>query len=185
MELRRFQLEAMSRLSDAMAQDGKCDIIFKSPTGSGKTIVLTRFMSEFMRGHKKTVFVWLTPGEGSLEEQSKAKMDRYCAGASTKLLSDVMTGGFAAGDAVFINWQKLNKDGKAACSIFIMPPSIEELQKRLEGRGTDAPEVIAKRVAKAEFEISKSPEFDHKVINDDLATAVADTRAIIDAFLVK
>ena len=114
MELRRFQLEAMSRLSDAMAQDGKRDIIFKSPTGSGKTIVLTRFMSEFMRGHKKTVFVWLTPGEGSLEEQSKAKMDRYCAGASTKLLSDVMTGGFAAGDAVFINWQKLNKDGNNA-----------------------------------------------------------------------
>ena len=114
MELRRFQLEAMSRLSDAMAQDGKRDIIFKSPTGSGKTIVLTRFMSEFMRGHKKTVFVWLTPGEGNLEEQSKAKMDRYCAGASTKLLSDVMTGGFAAGDAVFINWQKLNKDGNNA-----------------------------------------------------------------------
>ena len=53
MELRRFQLEAMSRLSDAMAQDGKRDIIFKSPTGSGKTIVLTHFMNEFMRGHKK------------------------------------------------------------------------------------------------------------------------------------
>ena len=75
--------------------------------------------------------------------------------------------------------------GEAACSIFIMPPSVEELQKRLEGRGTDSAEVIAKRVAKAEFEISKSPEFDHKVINDDLATAVADTRAIIDNFLKK
>jgi guanylate kinase len=75
--------------------------------------------------------------------------------------------------------------GDKACSIFIMPPSIAELQKRLEGRGTDAPEVIAKRVAKAEFEISKSPEFDHKVINDDLATAVADTRKIIDCFLAE
>jgi guanylate kinase len=55
----------------------------------------------------------------------------------------------------------------------------------LEGRGTDAPEVIAKRVAKAEFEISKAPEFDHKVVNDDLATAVAETRAIIDNFLAE
>ena len=75
--------------------------------------------------------------------------------------------------------------GDKACSIFIMPPSIEELQKRLEGRGTDSADIIAKRVAKAEFEISKAPEFDHKVVNDDLATAVADTRAIIDAFLAR
>ena len=66
-----------------------------------------------------------------------------------------------------------------------MPPSIEELQKRLEGRGTDAAEVIAKRVAKAEFEISKAEHFDHQVVNDDLATAVAETRKIIDAFLAK
>ncbi len=114
MELRRFQIEAMSRLMDAMNDADHRDIVFKSPTGSGKTIVLTRFMSEFMRGHNGTVFVWLTPGEGNLEEQSKEKMDRYSAGASTKLLSDVMTGGFAAGDAVFINWQKLNKDGNNA-----------------------------------------------------------------------
>lgn len=114
MKLRRFQIEAMSRLMDAMDDADHRDIIFKSPTGSGKTIVLTRFMSEYMRGHNGTAFVWLTPGEGNLEEQSKAKMDRYSAGASTKLLSDVMTGGFAAGDAVFINWQKLNKDGNNA-----------------------------------------------------------------------
>ena len=67
MELRRFQIEAMSRLMDAMNDADHRDIVFKSPTGSGKTIVLTRFMSEFMRGHNGTVFVWLTPGEGSLE----------------------------------------------------------------------------------------------------------------------
>jgi guanylate kinase len=55
----------------------------------------------------------------------------------------------------------------------------------LEGRGTDAPEVIAKRGAKAEFEISKADHFDHQVVNDDLATAVAETRRIIDSFLVE
>lgn len=103
MELKRFQLRTIADLNAAMEDRGRRDIILKSPTGSGKTIVLTHFMSEYMRGHAHTVFVWLTPGEGNLEEQSKAKMDRYCHGAATKLLSDVMTGGFEAGDAVFIN----------------------------------------------------------------------------------
>lgn len=109
-----FQLRAMAELDRAMETPGRRDIILKSPTGSGKTIILTHFMAEYMRSRAKTAFVWLTPGEGNLEEQSKAKMDRYCRGASTKLLADVMTGGFAAGDAVFINWQKLNRDGNNA-----------------------------------------------------------------------
>jgi len=114
MELKRFQMWAVSELDKAMMMPGRRDIILKSPTGSGKTIILTHFMAEYMRGHAKTVFMWLTPGEGNLEEQSKEKMDRYCHGVPTKLLADVMTGGFAAGDAVFINWQKLNRDSNNA-----------------------------------------------------------------------
>ena len=73
--------------------------------------------------------------------------------------------------------------GENACSIFIMPPSVEELRRRLEGRGTDSAETIDKRVAKAEFEISKSGSFDHIVVNDDLDTAVAETESIIGKFL--
>ena len=73
--------------------------------------------------------------------------------------------------------------GENACSIFIMPPSIEELQKRLEGRGTDNAETIAKRVAKADFEISKATEFDYIVVNDCLEDAVALARQIITDFL--
>ena len=64
-----------------------------------------------------------------------------------------------------------------------MPPSVEELRRRLIGRGTDAPEVIEKRVAKATFELEKAPEFDYQVVNDDLEVAVADTCRILDAFL--
>ena len=75
--------------------------------------------------------------------------------------------------------------GDKACSIFIMPPSIEELERRLVGRGTDAPEVIAKRVAKAGQEIERAPEFDHVVVNDDLQRAIADTCAIIDNFIAQ
>ena len=73
--------------------------------------------------------------------------------------------------------------GEDACSMFIMPPSIEELERRLRGRGTDAEEVIQKRVAKAEFEISKAPEFDHVVINDKLDVAVDEATEIITRFL--
>lgn len=90
------------------------DVILKSPTGSGKTIILTHFMDEYMQGHAKTVFVWLTPGKGNLEEQSKAKMDAYIHNAQTKLLADVMTSGFSENDACFINWEKLTKKGNNA-----------------------------------------------------------------------
>jgi len=114
MDLKEFQLREIAQLEAAMEEPGRRDIVLKSPTGSGKTIVLTHFMEDYMRGHARTAFVWLTPGQGDLEEQSKEKMDRYCRGVSTKLLPDVMTGGFAAGDAVFINWQKLTmKDNNA------------------------------------------------------------------------
>ena len=62
--------------------------------------------------------------------------------------------------------------GDRACAIFIMPPSIETLRERLVKRGTDSPETIECRVAKAEFELTKAPKFDHVVINDDLAQAI-------------
>ena len=75
--------------------------------------------------------------------------------------------------------------GGDACSVFIMPPSVEELRRRLVHRGTDAPEVIERRVAKAEFEITKAPEFDHVVVNDLLEEAIDRTRAILDRFIAQ
>jgi guanylate kinase len=73
--------------------------------------------------------------------------------------------------------------GEDACSVFIMPPSVEELERRLRGRGTDSEEVILKRIAKADFELTKAPEFDHVVVNDVLDVAVDEATAIIDNFL--
>lgn len=73
--------------------------------------------------------------------------------------------------------------GADALSIFIMPPSVEELRRRLEKRGTDAPETIAKRVAKAEEEITYAPLFDKIVINDSLETAIADAIRITESFI--
>ena len=80
-----------------------------------------------------------------------------------------------------INLKKLF--GEDACSMFIMPPSVEELERRLRGRGTDTEEVIQKRIAKAEFELSKAPEFDHIVVNDVLEDAVEEATTIISNFL--
>ena len=112
MELKNFQLKAIAALKDAMNDDN--EVVLKSPTGSGKTIMLTHFMDEYCKSTPNTVFVWLTPGKGNLEEQSKAKMDRYIHNAQTKLLADVMTSGFAENDCCFINWELLTKKGNNA-----------------------------------------------------------------------
>ena len=113
MQLVEFQLKAIADLKEAMDGD-KRDIILKSPTGSGKTIMLTHFMDEYCKSVPNIVFIWLTPGKGDLEEQSKAKMDQYIHNAQTKLLADVMTSGFAENDCCFINWEKLTKKGNNA-----------------------------------------------------------------------
>lgn len=71
--------------------------------------------------------------------------------------------------------------GDDALSVYILPPSVEELRRRLEGRGTETPEAIEQRVNKAEYELSFAPQYDVRIVNDDLASAVDETeKAIID-----
>ena len=113
MTLKTFQSNAVKLLLESMDEPRR-DIILKSPTGSGKTIILTHFMDEYTKSRGKTVFVWLTPGKGNLEEQSKRKMDAYIRNAQTKLLDDVIKRGFAENDACFINWEKLTKKDNSA-----------------------------------------------------------------------
>ena len=73
--------------------------------------------------------------------------------------------------------------GDEAMSLFILPPSIAELRKRLEGRGTDAPEVIDQRIARAEFELTFADKFDKIVVNDDLAQAEQDALRLVKGFI--
>lgn len=73
--------------------------------------------------------------------------------------------------------------GNEVLSLFIMPPSVEELGKRLRGRGTDSEETIQKRLDKAEFEISFASQYDTTIVNDDLDTAVEDVRNAILKFI--
>ncbi len=73
--------------------------------------------------------------------------------------------------------------GDTARTIFIAPPSVDELRRRLEGRGTDSAEVIEVRIGRAEYEISLAPEFDFQVVNDKLDEAVSATSKLIADFI--
>ncbi len=111
--LKNFQMKAIADLNSACRQSKK-EIVLKSCTGSGKTIILTHFIDRYIKENARTCFVWFTPGKGNLEDQSKAKMDLYIPWAQTKLLSDVLTSGFEENDTAFINWEMVtNKKNNA------------------------------------------------------------------------
>jgi guanylate kinase len=129
---------------------------------------------EFRQRVERDEFVeWEEVYQGTCYGTLKSEMERIWSKGNVIIFDvDVMGG---------INLKKLFGDD--ACSMFIMPPSVEELERRLRGRGTDSEETILKRVAKAEFEISKAPEFDYTVVNDDLQVAIDEAKAIINKFL--
>ena len=181
-------------------------VIFSAPSGSGKTTIVKELLKrfdcfefsisatsrqprgqeqngidyhfmtneEFKSGVERGEFVeWEEVYAGTCYGTLKSEMERIWAKGNVIIFDvDVMGG---------INLKRLF--GEDACSVFIMPPSVEELERRLRGRGTDAEEVIMKRIAKAEFELSKADAFDHVVVNDDLQEAVDTTAAIIADFI--
>lgn len=73
--------------------------------------------------------------------------------------------------------------GPRALSIFVQPPSVAELEKRLIGRGTDSPEKIAQRLAKASLELTYAPKFDVVLVNDNLEICKMEAETIISEFL--
>ncbi len=183
-------------------------VIFSAPSGSGKTTIVRALLARYgrfefsisatsraPRGTERdgVDYYFLSPGEfrdrvaagdfveweevyaGTCYGTLRSEVERIWAKGHVILFDvDVMGG---------INLKRIF--GDEACSIFIQPPSIGELRRRLEGRGTDAPEVIEKRVAKASFELAQAPAFDHVVVNDRLNEAVAETCAILDEFLTR
>ena len=83
-----------------------------------------------------------------------------------------------------IDWQgarQVRSLFPGAIGIFILPPSLEELTRRLTGRGTDSADVIARRLAAAEAEMRHAGEFDYVIINDILEQALDDLRAVVRA----
>lgn len=181
-------------------------IIFSAPSGSGKTTIVHELLKKYPqfefsvsatsrapRGEEKdgVDYYFLTEEEFLRRIDSGAFVEWEAVYAGTfygTLHSEVKRiwerGNIIIFDVDVVGGINLKRIfGDKACSIFIMPPSVEELERRLVGRGTDAPEVIAKRVAKAATEIERAPEFDHIVVNDLLSEAIDATEQIIDKFI--
>lgn len=112
MRLKDFQDEAIKELLYFMEKDRLA--ILDAPTGAGKTIILINFIDRLLDIKSNSVVVWFTPGAGELEEQSQDKMVKHITNRVTKTLDDVLVQGFNAKDTVFINWEKVTKDGNKA-----------------------------------------------------------------------
>ncbi|MDR0751840.1 MAG: DEAD/DEAH box helicase family protein [Christensenellaceae bacterium] len=113
--LKDFQLEAVNNLL-YNAEKPEKEVILQSPTGSGKTVILTSFINEFASRNGCFAFVWLSIGKGDLAEQSRDKMNKYFPLSKTGNLADVLTGGFTENSVTFINWEKITKKGNIAIS---------------------------------------------------------------------
>ena len=181
-------------------------VIFSAPSGSGKTTIVRELLKRFPqfefsisatsrqpRGAEQNGvdYHFMTNEEFKerVERGEFVEWEEVYAGTCYGTLRSEMERIWAKGNVIIfdvdvmggINLKKLFGDD--ACSMFIMPPSVEELERRLRGRGTDSEEVIQKRIAKAEFELSKAPEFDYVVVNDILEDAVNEAETIISQFL--
>ncbi len=183
-------------------------IIFSAPSGSGKSTIINELLKSFdnlefsisatsraPRGEEQDgrEYYFLSNEEFMQKVTSKefVEWEEVYAGTCYGTLKQEMERIWAKGNTIIFDVDVVGGIrlkqifGENACSIFIMPPSVEELRHRLVGRATDAMEVIEKRVAKAQKEIESSDKFDHIVVNDVLSDAVAQTKCVIDSFLVE
>ena len=182
-------------------------IIFSAPSGSGKSTIINRLMqhpelhlafsisctSRAPRGTEKNgvEYFFLSPEEfkqrianDEFLEYEEVYTDRFYGTLKQQVETQAARGENVVFDVDVKGGCNIKQFyGDRALSIFIQPPSIEELHKRLTGRATDAPEVIEQRIARAEFELSFAPKFDRIVVNDDLDRAVEETLGIIKEFL--
>jgi len=183
-------------------------LIVSAPSGSGKSTIVNWLMKEHPelrlyfsisctsrapRGEEKdgVEYFFLTPdafkekiaNEEFLEYEEvyenrfygtlKAQVERQREAGQNVVFDVDVKGG--------INIKK--HYGDEALSLFIQPPSVEELRHRLEHRGTDTPEAIEQRLAKAGYEMTFAPQFDHVIVNDDLEKAKQETLRVVSDFL--
>lgn len=193
-------------MSDKMESTGKI-IILSAPSGSGKSTIINALTqrddlklgfsisatSRAPRGEERDgrEYYFLTPEEfrkradngefveweevypGMCYGTLESEVSRV-TGAGRNLIMDVdVKGG--------VNIKR--KFGARALSIFIMPPGIGELERRLRGRATDSEDKIRKRLEKAEYEMSFAPQFDKTVVNDNLERAVEEVESHIRRFI--
>lgn len=182
-------------------------IIFSAPSGAGKSTIVNHLLGL----HKDLEFsISATSRAPRGQEQHGVEYYFYSADEFRQMIAEgkfveheeVYPGSFygtlkseveriwAKGHAIVfdidvqggVNLKRIF--GDQAFSVFIQAPSVEVLRERLVGRGTDTPEAIEKRVAKAASEMEfAAGKFDHVLVNDDLQTAFAEAERIIDDFM--
>ncbi len=183
-------------------------LIVSAPSGSGKSTIVNWLMKEHAelslyfsvsctsrapRGTEQNgvEYFFLTPEEfrqkidnDEFLEYEEVYEDRFYGTLKAQVERQLEAGQNVVFDVDVKGGVNIKKYyGDRAMSIFIKPPSVEELRRRLEGRGTDTPEAIENRLAKAEYEMTFAPLFDHVVVNDDLEQAKQETLQLVSDFL--
>ena len=181
-------------------------IIFSAPSGSGKSTLINYLMGQDLnlafsisatsrppRGTERdgVEYFFLTPEEfrqrisnGEFLEYEEVYKDRFYGTLKAQVEKQLEAGQNVVFDVDVHGGCRIKEFyGDRALSMFIQPPSVEELRRRLENRGTDTPEVIDDRIARAEYELTFAPKFDTIVVNDDLEKAKAEALARLKAFL--
>ena len=181
-------------------------IIFSAPSGSGKSTIINYLLTQHLnlafsisatsrppRGTERdgVEYFFLTPEEfrrriadDEFLEYEEVYHDRFYGTLKAQVEKQLANGQNVVFDVDVVGGCNIKKFyGDRALSVFIQPPSVEELRRRLVGRGTDTPEVIEDRVAKAQYELSFAPKFDKVIVNDDLEKAKAEALEVITQFL--
>ena len=188
--------------------DGKSGklIIFSAPSGAGKTTIVHALTERFPRlefsisatsrqpRHNEQhgrdyYFLSAEEFRKACEEERFVEWEEVYAGTRYGTLKSEMERIWRKGNIILFDVDVMGGIrlksifGANALSIFVMPPSVAALRERLTGRGTDSPETIEKRIAKAEQEISYADRFDYVVINDDLQQAIAEVETLVAKFI--
>ena len=183
-------------------------LIFSAPSGSGKSTIVNWLMQEHPelklyfsisctsrapRGTEQNgvEYFFLTPEEfrdkiakSEFLEYEEVYENRFYGTLKQQVENQRESGQNVVFDVDVKGGVNIKKYyGEEALSLFIQPPSVVELRRRLEGRGTDTQEAIEQRLAKAEYEMTFAPQFDKIIVNDDLETAKQETLEIVKDFL--
>jgi guanylate kinase len=183
-------------------------IIFSAPSGSGKSTIVQWLMKEHPelklyfsisctsrapRGTEQNgvEYFFISPEEfrekianDEFVEYEEVYENRFYGTLKSQVEKQLNAGQNVIFDVDVKGGVNIKKFyGKDALSLFIQPPSVEELRRRLVGRATDTPEAIEQRLAKAEYEMTFAPQFDSIVINDNLEEAKEQTLELVSSFL--
>ncbi|MDD6124579.1 MAG: guanylate kinase [Bacteroidales bacterium] len=181
-------------------------LIFSAPSGSGKSTLINYLMQQGLNLHfsisatsrpprgteqNGVEYFFLTPDEfrahiaaGDFLEYQEVYENRFYGTLQQQVDNQLAEGQHVVCDVDVLGALNIKRHyGEQALSLFIQPPSIEALRQRLEQRGTDVPEVIEQRIARAAFELSYAPQFDKIIVNDQLETACCEVLQAVKDFL--